>query len=545
MSKHQRLKNHERNFRPSVPDSLSERTSLFPFFSSIIQKPSVGYLIAGIYAIILITIAFMYHIVGDYNVETDFFWSYVPEAKSILKGTFIIEGFRGPAYPFVLACASLIVRDFFRAGIILSTLAAAGTLIFAYHILRKLFRPDIALIGMVIIAANRTFIQCSYTAGTDMVFNFFVTGSLYFLLRNLQRQWRDVFIAAIMGACAYLTRYNGVFLFAAIPLIFLFVNPYEHNWQERFKTIAVFFLVFFGMISPWSVYCFIKTGSFFYNLNYLNIAYEMFAKGTVGWDQYWNVETQKYHSLLQVIFSDPGRFVAMIFNNLYSHFMSDLELLLLWPLGITSIAGIFVFWKEKTTKPQQAFLIFGASFFTVLLLVFYGERLSMFLLIIYVALAVRALTWRKLSTVRFWNRVQIGALISWFLVVWTFIQAYEFNRTNIDSGPQEIPLIADWFIKNYGRGTEEQQIVSRKPHIAYYLGMSMVAFPYVQSEEELRQQVKASKASYFFFSSIEAYMRPQFRTLLNPQSAPPWLIPITYTIYPPAVLYKINFGTTP
>jgi hypothetical protein len=35
-------------------------------------------------------------------------------------------------------------------------------------------------------------------------------------------------------------------------------------------------------------------------------------------------------------------------------------------------------------------------------------------------------------------------------------------------------------------------------------------------------------------------MRPQFQQLLNPNTAPPWLEPITYTTNPPSVLYRVK-----
>jgi 4-amino-4-deoxy-L-arabinose transferase-like glycosyltransferase len=545
MSKQQRAKNRERNLRPAPPDSLSERTSLFPFFSSSVQNPNIGVYLACIYVAIMLFIGLLYHNVGDYNVETDFFWSYVPEAKSVLHGIFTIDGFRGPLYPMILACAGALLSDFFRAGILVSVLSAAGVLFFVYGILRKLFRPDAALIGTLLIAVNQTFIQYSYTACTDMFFNLLVTSSLFFLLKNEQYNKRDLIIASVLAACAYLTRYNGVFILLAVPVVLLFVNPFNLAKYERLKTTGIFLAIFFGMITPWAIYCFIKTGSFFYNLNYLNIAYEMFAKGKMGWDQYWNVDSKNFNSLAQVIFADPVLFIKTVIVNIYSHFTSDIELLLLWPLGIISAGGIIIFWKEKPSRRQLALLIFGASFFTVLLIVFYGERFSMFLLLIYIALAVRALTWQNLSSFRFWNRVQIGALISWVLVVWTFSQAYEFNRTNINSGPQEIPIIAEWFKKNVTAPAADHQIISaRKPHIAYYIGMDWIPFPYVQSAEELHSQLQAAKAQYLYFGIMEAYMRPQFRDLLEPQKAPAWLTPITYTISPPAVLYKVNSGAT-
>jgi 4-amino-4-deoxy-L-arabinose transferase-like glycosyltransferase len=522
------------------PGSFSDRTSLFPFFPRMLQSPFMGWFLAAFYAVTMLFIALQYHTVGDYNVETDFFWSYIPVAKSVLHGSFIIEGFRGPAYPVILACANVLFKDFFRAGVVISVLSAAGTLFFAFQLMRRLFRADIAFVGTFLIGVNRTFVQYSYSASTDMVFNCLLTASVYMLLRNEQRQWRDILISSALAAVAYLTRFNGVFILAAVPAILMLINPFHLDWKERLKTSGVFLGVFLCVIAPWGVYCLLEKGSFFFNLNYLNIAYEMFAKGRISWDQYWNVEMQKFHSLSQVIFADPGRFISTIGSNLYQHFVNDMELLVLWPLGLAMGFGVFVLWKEKATKHQLSLIVLSASFFAVLLLVFYGERFSMFLLLMYVALAVRGLAWRKFGVLKIGNRISLGTIASWLLIVWTCVQSYEFNRENINSGPQEIVLIADWYKKNYGKGNEDQFVVSRKPHIAYYLGMSMTAFPYVQNESELQQQVQASKASFFFFSSMEAYMRPQFQALLDPKNAPPWLTPLVYTVSPPAVLYKVN-----
>ena len=542
-----KIKNDRQHFsQQGNRQTASVSASLFPsWIQRFIQYPHFSWIFAAVYGLVILGVGLQYHVVGDYNVETDFFWSYVPEAKSILHKIFVIEGFRGPAYPVLLAGAGSLLGDFFRAGIVLSVFSAAGVLYLSHELFRRFFQPDIALFGTLLIAVNKTFIQYSYTASTDMVFNFVVTASLFFLLQSEQRRWLNIILSSIFAAIAYLTRYNGVFIVAAVPLILLFINCYDLQWKERWKTTAVFLGIFLLAITPWGIYCYKQMGSFFYNQNYLNIAYEMFAKGKIGWDQFWNIDSHNYHSLLQVVFSDPGKFIGTLFSNVYAHFTNDIKSLLLWPLGVASILGILVMWWEKPTIREFSLLVYGVCFFGILLLVFYSERFSMFLLLIYVTLAIHTLTWKKLTRVRLWNYVQISVLISWIVLVWTFSQAYEFNMTNINSGPQEVPLIADWFIKNYGKGNESQLIVTRKPHIAYYLGMSMSGFPYVQNEEELRKQVKDSKASYLFFSTMEAYMRPQFQTWLDPRNAPSWLIPITYTISPPAVLYKVNLENTP
>jgi hypothetical protein len=111
---------------------------------------------------------------------------------------------------------------------------------------------------------------------------------------------------------------------------------------------------------------------------------------------------------------------------------------------------------------------------------------------------------------------------------------------DIDSGPQEILLVRDAFFQDPAHRVEGKSIVARKPQIAYYLNMKFVPFPYVNTLEELTAQCRSAGANYFFFSGIEAGMRPQFQYLLDPRNAPPGFIPIVELPYPPAVLYELR-----
>ncbi len=103
---------------PSTAENILTKLEKFDYFPFII------------YTIILLVINLIYHKVGDYGVETDFFWMYVPEAKKILSGTLPIDQFRGPFYPIMLAIFKLFIGDFFKAGIVLNTVAAGISLYF-------------------------------------------------------------------------------------------------------------------------------------------------------------------------------------------------------------------------------------------------------------------------------------------------------------------------------------------------------------------------------------------------------------------------------
>lgn len=526
--------------QPSIPS-----TSLFPFFPEAVNHRFAGPVLAALYFVVMGFIALKYHVVGDYNVETDFYWSYVPQAKHILQGTIPIEDFHGPAYPVILALIGLFTRDLFHAGVVLSTLAAAAALFFIFGLFKKLFRADIALIGTLLVAVNTTFVQYSYTAGTDMFFLALALASTFFLFKDDELNRRSLIIAAILSGIAYLTRYNGIFIVPAVPAAILLANPFRQEMKERVRTSALFVGVFFLTIAPWGVYCLIEKGSFFYSKNYLNIAYEMFAKGRIGWDQYWSVEAKQFTSLTQVIFADPGLFLSTLFRNVIEHASSDLGKLLGWHIGIFSLGGIILFIREKPSVRVLSYFLLAFVFFGVLLLVFYGERFSLYLLPAYIALALRALTWQRLAEYRFWKTLQVGGLIGFVLLIWSGTNSLEFNRLTIDSGPQEVVVIGKWFEQNIGEGESGKVIIARKPHIAYYLDMQMQLFPYVETYAELVAEMKKTNASYLYFSVMEAGMRPQFRNLLDPRNAPPELRPLTYVAYPPAVLYKVQLGDTP
>jgi hypothetical protein len=524
-----------------APEIVLQRTSLFPFFPSLLQHRHAGAAIALLYFIVLTVLSIQYHQIGDYGVETDFYWSHVPEAQRMLEGNLQIQDFQGPLYPAVLAGASLVTADLFRAGTLLATLSAAVALLLIYQLFRILLRYDMALVGTLLVAVNTVFVQYSYSAGTDMLFNVLVLGAVVLVLSQNERRWSSVALSGLLAGCAYLTRYNGVVLLLAIPLAFLLANPYRLAMNERLKTAGVFAGCFLIVIAPWGVYSLIEKGSFFYNKNYLNIAYEMYAKGRMSWDEFWYQGPEKYSSLAQVFFTDPVLFLKTVVGNSFTHALSDLENLAGWQVGVFSVAGTVLLVRGKPSSHILAFLIISFLFFGVLLLVFYSERFSLFLLTAYVLLALKALTWPKLAEYRFWNRVHLGALLALVIMIWTTARSYDFNARNISSGPIEVLSIAEWFHSAKGTAPDGTLILARKPHIAYYLGMELVSFHVVSTFEELFSEIKQKNVSYVYFGLMEAGLRPQFRSLLDPRQPPSFLRPLTYTISPPAVLYQVVF----
>lgn len=526
-------------------DIAPQRTSLFPFFPSLLQHRFTGLVLALAYGIALTIVNVRYHIIGDYGVETDFYWSYVPQAQRLLAGTLEIQDFQGPFYPLLLAGASFLTPDLFRAGTLLATLCGSIALLLLHMLLRHFFRYDLAFVGTLLVAANSVFVQYSYSAGTDMLFNVLVLAAVASLLIHDERRWSAVVLSGLLAGGAYLTRYNGIVLLIAVPVALIVANPYRLSMRERVITSAAFAGCFLATMAPWGIYSLVEKGSFFYNKNYLNIAYEMYAKGRMSWDQFWYQGPEKYTSLGQVVLADPVLFAKTALTNVVDHGLKDLEDLAGWQLGIFSLAGIALLFRERPSPHVLAFLIISVFFFGVLVLVFYSERFSLFLLAPYVFLALKALVWQNLAQFRFWNKIHVGALIAAAVLMWTAVRSYDFNAQNISSGPREVLSIAEWFHAARGTPPQGTRLLARKPHSAYYLGMELVSFPVVETFDELLTEIKKTNAAYVYFGLMEAGLRPQFQMLLDPRQAPAFLRPLTYTTSPPAVLYQVTFPEQP
>jgi hypothetical protein len=171
-----------------MPKSAAPRSSkrqnvspaqLVPLPSNFLQFEYLGFIVAGVYCTLLSWSAWAYHVVGDYNVETDFYWSYIPEAKSILRGIVSIEDFHGPIYPAILGLFGWVTKDFFHSGVCISILSAGCFLVLLFYTWKTFVPPDIAFAGVILVAINSFFIQYSYTAGTDMSFNALLMASIY------------------------------------------------------------------------------------------------------------------------------------------------------------------------------------------------------------------------------------------------------------------------------------------------------------------------------------------------------------------------------
>ncbi len=524
--------------------SKKSNGSLTNSFNNLLQFRYLGLAIAVLYFVILLILSLAYHKVGDYGIETDFFWGYVPAAKSFINGDLQIDQFRGPLYPIVLSLVNLLISDYFVSGIVIGVLSASILIFLSFELIKNIFSPIVSFFVTLLVAPNPIFVQYSYSAGTDMMFNVLAVATLYFFFKDKELNTRNIFIASVLGGLSYLTRYNGVFLFGFVFII-LFVNYWNNDWVQRIKSSFIFVAVFILTFSPWGFYCLSKKGSFFYNENYKNIAFELYGKGKITWDQFWFSESSNFTSFFDVIGRDPYLFISTTIGNIGDHFLLDMERLMGWYVGAFVILGLisllfsnpFKNWKSRET----GYYLSNLFFFALLTLVFYSERFSIFLISFYSVIAVQSFFIERFEL----NKripLKLGYLIVISLIAVTLNNSISFNSKRIDSGPKELLVLQDWYYKNIPESERGYKIAARKAHLAYYLGMDFVLIPTADSYNEFVEKLRQKNVDYLYISPIEARLREEFKSLLNPNSSHPGLKVVVYFNHPPSVLYRVMYN---
>jgi hypothetical protein len=510
-------------------------------FEKLVSFKHTGTIIAGFYFVVVSLISFLFHKVGDYGIETDFFWGYVPSAKEFLSGHIAIDGFRGPLYPMALGVVGFLIHDFFKAGILIAVLSASFVIYFTFEILKKIFSPQISFFVTLFLAVNPVFIQYSYSAGTDMFFNALVAATLFFFFKNKELNYKNLILAAFFGGLSYLTRYNGIFLISFVFVI-LFINYWNISWSNRVKSSLLFALVFIVTFSPWGFYCLSEKGSFFYNENYKNIAYEIYGKGKISWDDFWFNESKNITSMSQVVFKDTGKFLSTVINNIADHFINDMEKLVGWQLGVFVILGLILLILSNPIKKLKtratAYYLINLFFFGLLLLVFYSERFSLYLIPFYGLIAIHPffseeLRLKKFLPLNFRYVLIIG------IIIFTFVKSYSFNSENINSGPTELLTLRDWYEHNIPDSLKGKIVAARKAHVAYYLGMKFQLMPMADSYDEFIKKLREEHVDYLYFGIAEAGLRRELQYLINPKSKHPGLEVVVYFNDPPSVLYRV------
>lgn len=542
--------------------SFNNSDNNFLFFEKLSKIKYLEYFIPAAYLVVLLTVSITYHKIGNYGVESDFFWSYFNSAKEFLKGNIEIDSYRGPIYPMVLGIAGFILNsDFFNAGMYLNIICAFIVLLLINKTISLISNKTAGLLVVLLLSTNSQFIKYSYCVGTDMLFIVFFVSSLYFILKDESNLKNSIF-AGIFTGLAYLTRYTAISLI--ILFCFILIAKLYNNYKNKTKifngktvylALSYFVPVFFFLVL-WGLFCLSKKGVFFYNDNFLNSALMIYKPNNMPNNFWIELYQGGFKSFYDVMFRDFELFLQKIFlENLFSYFIKDMSTLVPDYFGAVISAGLIIclLFVKKLTQKEKLWLALSFIFYFQVLLTFYSERFTLPILPFYFYLSIKLFTFKPVQ--KFNNKFLYGklAVIAFLIIIpLNFYYSYQYVSDDISSGPAEILEIKDWLDKYYKEPVEGKILASYKPHISYYLKTKheQVLLNITQTKNDTKTNMKNNlsiiKPDYLYLSTRELTMPDVAPEKLNEfylktlPSFIPELKVITYTTAPLACLYKYN-----
>ncbi len=145
------------------------------------------------------------------------------------------------------------------------------------YLLGKEFRNKaVGMWAALFLAVNFLHVRDSHFATMDIALTFFVTLSLYYSLRSLNRgdtagHWKAIAAAAAAAA----TKYNGILLAMPIAMAYLASRPRLRVLARDFFLSAVFFMGIFFCLSPFVLIDFKTTREYIGKLYELNRAFQV------------------------------------------------------------------------------------------------------------------------------------------------------------------------------------------------------------------------------------------------------------------------------
>jgi len=483
-----------------------------------------------------------FHKVGGFGVETDFYWSYAPDAENILHGRNTQEPGVGPVYPLVLGVANLLFDDYFVSGKVISILSAVFAGFFIFKLLASLFDERIGFFTMVLFHA--VVAPFSIVASTDLFFAFLFTVSLYVFYRGNTISRSNLMLGGLLMGLAFLTRYNAVVLPICVMLTLLVVNPEGWSWSERVKNLALFLTVFVLINIPWNVVQFFSSGEPVRSDSYLIIASHFYGKPGVVASEDMHRAAQQFGSLADVIFYDLPYFVKHYIKNIYRHFYDFLLHSIKFPAFLFGVAGA-VMLLPRMSKKQLSLFIYPILSFLLLCLVHYEPRYYLYLTFFFILCVVYFLFGEHhfMSGASGANNVTSAIPVALFIATMLFLTVFSAKeiRKTIREEPRELLEIAET-LRDVSDGN--QAIIARKPHIGFLTGLRTVYFPQVDSIEALVAFARRENADFLIYGTEELKRRPVLSKLLDPDKLPENMEPIIIWENPKTVVYRFSFGET-
>lgn len=505
-----------------------------------------GLAVIAAFALAALVMVFGPHRIGDVFTETDFYGAYGPGARALLQGHLDPSryGVQGPLFEFMVAAFGFVVRDLFVAAQLVSVAAMVAMLASWRAVFTRAFGALGGAIAVLLLASNPWAWRFAWSATTDALALGLQALSLWALLgsaRDHAPDMRRTALAGLLAGLAFLTRYNFVVLLPA-SLVIVALGWSGLPRERRGSHLLAFALGALAPIAPWFAYS-AAHGGLTRGQLHMNIAFEVYArpKGIVL-DVFQRDMESQFPTLWSVIARDPGAVVGRMLHNVGEHLMLDARGLVGGALAAAAALGAIVTFRRGTVTALRAPLLVCGLLFLSLVPAPHGERYSLAVLPAWVAFATALFVSDRFAA-RF-GPARLKLLLLPLVLAFTLRDTIASTRRTLDQLPVEV-LEAAAQVK--GRVQPGDKVFARKPHFAWYTGMTPVAVPLTDDLADWGAIARQGGVRWLYFSWPEAQLRPAFEWLLDSTSAVPGLTVRGATKHWPALVYEIgeDFGPMP
>jgi 4-amino-4-deoxy-L-arabinose transferase-like glycosyltransferase len=477
--------------------------------------------------------------IGDLDMETDFYGDLLLAAQKLSRGEFAVEDYpyKGPLYAVVLAAVHVIVPDWFRAAVVVSALAAAGSLVLVYRTLARLFDTKVAAATMVMLSLVVELFVHAHHATTDLLFLCLASASVL----ALQRLWdappgraaAPVTAAApayrapaaawagALGAAAFLTRYNGAFLPLAAVAAITLVNPDRAARSVRWQRALVHCAAFCLVCVPWFALNLRATGRPLPSGNAQNI-----AAGLLSGPRLVKTPVEDGGDLVAAIAREPLRVAGRLARNWADHLHRDLRDLLQWPAAVVAVIGLIGVIVVPPSRRLWAYLCFPASYFVMMGPLFYSRRFFFFLVPAYAGLGIAFALGRRRRAGRrlaFLDHIGVRAVVVALGLAIVVVQVMRIATVEAQYRARRPHYLqaAAAALRAHAGGADAT-VMARKGHLAYVAGMRYQPYPVAASRtlEQLLEFAAAHGVDYIAYGVPEQVLCPDLRFLAVMDSVP-------------------------
>lgn len=525
--------------RREVRVDLGRRELLALCVTTVVVAAAVGVLILGREYLAFAT-------------ETDFLGGFHAEARRFLGGRPLELVFHPPLYPIVVGSLSKLLGGWVAAGLFVSWVAGIAALLCSFWFFRIAAGPAAGW-GAYLAAVTSSLYVAFWAQATSELF-FLALYSGAFLLAVLavtnddRRLWVALGLAVGLGM---LTRANGVVvaLLAATPLALSGADRPDGDSDARYPRIRRIGLVAGGLALPlaaWAAFALATGSRLVPQGNYANLAMTYFGEGLQGAVEDRRTVEAQFTGLWDVLSHDPVRLLKTYLRDLRSRLMSPFQInhLVAFPVAHLAVLGLLIL-PFVSMKLKLLYLVVAGGHVLFLNFAPYQSRFYLFLVPFLGALAGFSLEALSRPLRDGGLRAYVaGAVAGAMLLVGGLPSmlgvpgTLKADEAELRTAVREVEDAVD----------EGDVIVTRKPHIPFYVETEGRYFPRVGSVSELGRVLSEWTTAgdvFVYYGSNERERRGELSRLDRPEEAPGWLSLVAQNRDPRWLLYRFEAEGVP